>query len=129
VSYFLFQKKPDGASKWDDEDGRIYNFSKALPRATRVSKHDHLLFYRPAKAGTPEDGCVYAAAVVGLLEIDGKNVLARLQDYLVFGNVVPLTEVGDPRDNPQLSLQPVDRDWFEKVLRRAGLAEGADAGG
>lgn len=129
MSYFLFQKRPDGDSKWEDEEGRVYNFSKGLPRATRVSKNDRLLFYRPVKAGTPEDGCIYATASVGLLEIDGKSVFARLRDYVAFGTLVPLTDVGDPRDNTQHSLQPVDRDWFQLVLRKAGLHEGADASG
>jgi hypothetical protein len=125
VSYFLFQKRPDGESKWDDEEGRQYNFSQGLPRATRVSKNDQLLFYRPLKSGTAEDGSLYATARVAFLEVNGRDVIAGLGDFVRFLRPVPMASVGDPRDNAQLSLQPVTREWFEAVLAAAGATEGA----
>lgn len=125
MAYFLLQKRPDGQSEWDDEEGASYHFARKLPNAKNLCKNDIVLFYRPVKSGTPEDGCIYARATVATVEIgDRGRVDAGLTDYVVF-NAVPLNVVGDPRANPQHSFQPVSKDFYLRTLEAAGAAEGA----
>jgi hypothetical protein len=127
-SYFLLQKRPDGQTQWDDEEGRTYNFAERLPNAKNLVKNSVVLFYRPLRSGTPEDGCVFARARVSAVEVvQGRTVDAYLTDYVGFQRPVPLQEVGDPRANPQHSFQPVDESWYLQVLRRAGAEEGASS--
>jgi hypothetical protein len=120
--YFLLQKKPDGSSLWDDSEGRTYNFAMKLPNARSLSKNSLVLFYRPRKSGTPEDGCIYALARIGTVEIGSRGAVdAELRDFVWFQNPVPLAAVGDPRANPQHSFQPVDREFYKAVLELAGI--------
>ncbi len=124
MSYFLLQKRPDGHSEWEDEEGTSYHFARKLPNAKNLCKNDIVLFYRPQKSGTPEDGCIYARATVATVEIGDKGrVDAGLTEYVDF-NPVPLSAVGDPRANAQHSSQPVTRDFYLSTLRAAGAAEG-----
>jgi hypothetical protein len=128
VSYFLLQKRPDAQTDWNDQEGDRYNFALRLPNAKSLCKNDVVLFYRPLRSGTPEDGCVFAQATVGRVELGDHGLVdAQLSDYLVFLNPVPLEDVGDPRANPQHSFQPVKRDFYSAVLRRAGGQEGSSA--
>ncbi|MGD9934243.1 MAG: hypothetical protein AB7T37_11065 [Dehalococcoidia bacterium] len=122
MAYFLLQKKPDGASSWDDSEGRTYSFAMRLPNAKALSKNDRVLFYRPTKSGTPEDGCIYAVARVGTVVVGNRGAVdADLIEFVWFQKPIPLTAVGDPRANPQHSFQPVPRSFFEAVLSAAGI--------
>ena len=126
MAYFLLQKRPDGQSAWDDDEGKSYSFAQRLPNAKNLCKNDTVLFYRPVNSGTVEDGCVFATAVVASVTVgDGGLVDASLREYLVFGRPVPLVSVGDPRRNAQHSFQSVSRQFFRDVLDASGGNEGA----
>ena len=125
MAYFLLQKRPDGQSAWDDNDGKSYNFAQRLPNAKSRCKNDTVLFYRPVNSGTIEDGCVFATAVVASVTVGDRGFVdASLRDYVVFGRPVPLVKVGDPRRNAQHSFQPVTRQFVLDVLEASGGNEG-----
>jgi hypothetical protein len=120
MAYFLLQKRPDGQSSWDDEEGRRYNFSSRLPHAKNLCKGDTVLFYRPLNSGTSVDGCIYALSEVLSVEISsGSDVNAELTGYKVLEPPVPIDKVGDPRRNAQHSFQPVYRQYYESVIALA----------
>lgn len=117
LAYYLLQKRPDGQSEWDDVEGSNYSFAQRLPNAKSLCKNDVVLFYRPVKSGTPEDGCIYATAVVAAVVIGGRGFVdAELRDFEVLAAPVPLNKVGDPRANAQHSFQPVPRAFYEAVV-------------
>lgn len=117
LAYYLLQKRPDGQSTWNDIEGQSYSFAQRLPNAKSLCKNDLVLFYRPVKSGTPEDGCVYATAIVKSVVIGGRGFVdAELMNYTPFADPVPLASVGDPRANPQHSFQPVHDEWVHAVL-------------
>ncbi len=128
MAFFMLQKRPDGQSSWDDSEGTTYKFSQRLPNATKLCKNDVVLFYRPTKSGTPEDGCIFATAKVCSVVLGDKGIVdAELADYIVLQRPVSIGEVGDPRRNAQHSFQPVSRAFFHQVLQAAGGNEGASA--
>jgi hypothetical protein len=119
--YFLFQKLPDGKSEWQDVEGDQYHFAQRLPNAKSVCKNDIVLFYRPSRSDTSDAGCVYAMAKVAAVEIAGRDaVIAELSGYTTFSNPPPLTVLGDPRRNVQHSLQPVKKEWFDRLIQIIG---------
>ena len=123
---FLLQKRPDGQSEWADVEGVSYNFAQRLPNAKDLCKNDVVLFYRPVKSGTPEDGCIYAQAKVARVELGDRGLVdARLADFTRFIHPVPLDKVGDPRANAQHSFQRVAEGFYREVLARVGSDEGA----
>jgi hypothetical protein len=117
VSFFLLQKKPDGATAWDDHEGESYNFAQRLPGAKNLCKNDVVFFYRPLSSRTPQDGCIYAAARVARVELheDGR-VDAALIGFRWFHTPVALERVGDPRANPQHSFQKIRREFASAVF-------------
>lgn len=122
MAYFMLQKRPDDQTDWNDIEGSAYRFARSLPNAKAVSKRDIVLFYRPLGCGTDEDGCIYARGTVGpvTIERDG-SVEASIANFHRFENPVALSAVGDPRANAQHSLQPLSSEFFEAVMREAGL--------
>jgi hypothetical protein len=127
MAHYMLQKRPDGGSDWQDVEGRSYSFARRLPNAKRLCRNDRVLFYRPKGSGTPQDGCIYAVATVDQVEIGaGQLVDAELREYVEFLLPVLLDDVGDPRSNPQHSFQPVDREYFLRVLTLAGANEGQE---
>lgn len=120
MAYFLLQKRPDGHTAWDDAEGTSYNFAARLPNARLLSKGDHVLFYRPLNCGTESDGCIYAVAEVAVVEISERGLVdAHLRNYRPLRSPVPLSEVGDPRRNPQHSFQPIPEEFFVCVMELA----------
>lgn len=128
MAYFLLQKRPDGQSAWEDDEGISYNFAQRLPNAKHLCKNDTVLFYRPVNSGTPEDGCIFATAVIASVTVGDRGLVdASLRDYVVLGRPVPLARVGDPRRNAQHSFQSVPRQFFLDVLNASGGSESAPA--
>lgn len=79
-----------------------------------------MLFYRPKKSGTPEDGRIYGVATVASVEVGNRGaVVATLNGFEWFKSPVELGSVGDPRANPQHSFQPVDGEFMSRVLELA----------
>jgi len=125
MAYYLLQKRPDGQTAWEDQEGASYNFARRLPNARNLCRNDVVLFYRPTGSGTPEDGCVFARATVAQVELgDRGRVDAQLVDYVAF-RPVALAKLGDPRANRQHSFQPIARSFYERALKEAGADEGA----
>lgn len=126
MAYFLLQERPDGQWAWEDNEGRSYNFPQRLPNAKNLCKNDTVLFYRPVKSGTDEDGCVFATAVVASVTVGDHGLVdASPREYVVFGRPLRLGDVSDPRRNPQHSFQPLPRTFFLGVLGASGSNEGA----
>ena len=93
MSNFLLQKRPDGESKWADEEGRSCHFAQRLPNAKILRKNDRVLFDRPLKCGTSEDGCIYDQAIVArLIAGDDGHVDAHLTDFVGFLRPVRLID-------------------------------------
>lgn len=125
MAYYLLQKRPDGQTAWEDEEGENYHFARRLPNARNLCKNDIVLFYRPTKSGTPEDGCLFARATVAQVELGERGrVDAQLIDYVTF-RPVSLAALGDPRTNAQHSFQPVNRSFYQRALELAGATEGS----
>ncbi len=125
MAFFMLQKRPDGQSSWDDSEGTTYNFNQRLPNARKLCKNDIVLFYRPTKSGTPEDGCIFATAKVWSVVLGDKGVVdAELTAYVAFQRPVSLGKVGDPRRNAQHSFQQVSRAFFDQVFQASGGNEG-----
>jgi MoxR-like ATPase len=121
--FILNQCKGEGA--YQDTEGERYHWTSRSSGATRQlanSPGAQFVYYRPGEADDGTSKSYFGFGRIGAIEpeeIDGvAHFTATIEDFERFEQPVPFDQ--GPHRTAQLSVQPITRVQFEKLVRAGG---------
>jgi len=118
-----------GDPKYRDVEGARYHFPTTIPNGKQMTAGAGVVCYRSADSGTSDARHVFGIGRIGRRTDHAaiKEADAYYDRYLMLKDPLPLSALGDPRNNPTNSITQVPPAWFSSLLNRIGLDDIEDA--
>ena len=122
MSIFIINQNPD--SKYNDEEGKQYDYPTSIPNGKQVKIGDYFIFNLSAKSAKKQK--LGDKRLTGIAKIDDitlynqegkKMALASYEWYKKFSIHLSFKDIGgDPRTNINNAMNKIDENRNEEVL-------------
>ena len=121
INYWIVIQSKD--SHYADIEGRCYEYPSHIQNAQRIRPGDILVITLP-KSDAPDERRIIGIAHIGQIRRISEGMFVAYYDrHKELDPAATFEEIGgDPRRNPRMSMNKVDREVVDRLLKREGLS-------